>query len=182
MAVDLGVLVNTGFFSPTDSHEDGLMIGMSISNYGGRMEYSGIDMLVPVDPYPDTQGNYADSRGKYDLNAWELPLIFRVGISFHAFKAAGQRLILAADALHPNNNSESVNLGGEYAVKVPGWGELFLRGGYKALFMDESQYGATFGGGLLMHITRTSSLQLNYAYKSVGILGNMHSYELGIAF
>jgi hypothetical protein len=182
MAVDLGVLVNTGFFSPTDSHEDGLMIGMSISNYGGRMEYDGIDLLAPVDPYPQYSGNYGDARGKFDLNAWELPLIFRVGMSINAFKAANQRLTLAADALHPNNNSESVNLGGEYSVKIPGWGELSLRGGYKALFMDESQYGATFGGGILMYITKSSSFQVNYAYKSIGILGNMHSYELGITF
>jgi len=182
MAVDLGVMVNTGFFSPTGQRDDGMMIGMSISNYGGRMKYNGIDLLAPIDPYPQYTGNYADSRGNYDLNAWELPLIFRVGMSIHAFKAAGHRLVIAADALHPNNNSESVNVGGEYAFKLPGMGELFLRGGYKALFMDESEYGATFGGGVLMHVSRTSSLQINYAYKSIGILGNMHSYELGISF
>jgi len=182
MAVDLGVLVNTGFFSPTGDREDGMMIGMSISNYGGRMEYDGIDLLSTVDPYPQYEGNFAFNRGKYDLNAWELPLIFRVGLSVHAFKVAGHRLILSADALHPNNNSESVNVGGEYGVKLPGMGELFLRGGYKALFMDKSQYGTTFGGGFVMYVTRTSALQMNYAYKSIGILGNMHSYELGILF
>jgi hypothetical protein len=33
-ALDLGVIVNTGFFSPTQKQEDGLGIGMSISNYG----------------------------------------------------------------------------------------------------------------------------------------------------
>ncbi|MBN2105400.1 PorV/PorQ family protein [bacterium] len=182
MAVDLGVLVNTGFFSPTRNREDGMMIGMSISNYGGRMEYDGIDLLSTVDPYPQYEGNFAFNRGKYDLNAWELPLIFRVGLSLHAFKASGQRLTLSADALHPNNNSESVNIGGEYGLRLPGMGELFLRGGYKALFMDKSEYGATFGGGVLIYVTRTSSLQINYAYKSIGILGNMHSYELGINF
>ncbi|MBJ12630.1 MAG: hypothetical protein CMG62_06080, partial [Candidatus Marinimicrobia bacterium] len=42
-AVDLGVLVNTSFFSFTGKNKDGMNIGMSISNYGTRMKYDGID-------------------------------------------------------------------------------------------------------------------------------------------
>jgi hypothetical protein len=182
IAADLGVLVNTGFFSPTGVHEDGMRIGMSISNYGGRMQFDGIDLLAPVDPYPQYTGNYADARGKYSLNAWELPLIFRAGLSLHAFKAAGQRLTLSADALHPNNNSESINAGAEYAFKMAELGELYLRGGYKAVFMDKSEYGATFGMGVWMNITRSSSLEIGYAYKNIGLLGNMHHYEIGVHF
>ncbi|MBN1780827.1 PorV/PorQ family protein [bacterium] len=182
LAADLGVLVSTGFFSPTGNREDGMVIGMSIANYGSRMRFDGIDLLAPIDPYPDVKGNFQNSRGAYRLNAWELPLIFRVGFSLNVLKTSGHRLTLAADALHPNNNSESVNVGGEYAVKLPGLGEIFLRGGQKAIFLDRSEYGPTFGGGFIMHVNRTSSLQVNYAFKDIGILGNVHCYELGIDF
>ena len=37
LALDLGVLVNTHFFSVTGEKADGMVIGMSISNYGTRM-------------------------------------------------------------------------------------------------------------------------------------------------
>ncbi len=43
-ALDLGVLIRTPFFSITDSRRDGLRIGMSISNYGTKMQYDGIDL------------------------------------------------------------------------------------------------------------------------------------------
>ena len=41
VAMDLGVTVDTHFFSPTGNQADGLTIGMSISNYGTRMKYDG---------------------------------------------------------------------------------------------------------------------------------------------
>lgn len=44
-ALDLGAIVNTEFLSPNGSKEDGLRIGMSISNYGSRLQYDGIDLL-----------------------------------------------------------------------------------------------------------------------------------------
>ena len=44
VALDLGSIVNTSFLSPTGEAEDGLRIGMSISNYGTRLQYDGIDL------------------------------------------------------------------------------------------------------------------------------------------
>jgi len=181
-ALDMGVVVNTRFFSPTGSHEDGMKIGMSISNYGGRLRYDGMDLMNPIDIDEGNQGNYGNASGRLYLTEWELPLIFRVGFAIHAFKTPNHRLTLAADALHPNNNAESVNLGGEYAMVIPGWGQVFLRGGYKALFMPDSEYGPTLGGGLLLHVMRTTSVQLDYAFKTMGNLGNTHCYTIGILF
>mgnify|MGYP001469404922 CR=1 FL=1 len=58
LALDLGVRINTAFFSPTGERIDGLKIGMSISNYGTRMSFSGQDMLNYIDIEPDEYGNY----------------------------------------------------------------------------------------------------------------------------
>ncbi len=44
MALDLGVMVNTNFFSFSGKREDGMTIGMSIANYGTKMAYDGMDL------------------------------------------------------------------------------------------------------------------------------------------
>lgn len=182
MALDLGVKLNTAFFSPTGERADGMNIGMSISNYGTRMKYDGMDLLFPIDILPDEQGNYQFANGKFEAVEWELPLIFRVGISVHPLVTKSSRLTLAVDALHPNNNNESVNVGAQYQLKIPALGSFYLRGGYKALFLQDSEYGPTFGGGLFLNLMGNVGLRLDYAYKSVGLLGDFHTYTCGITF
>ncbi len=182
LALDLGVVVQTHFFSTTGQRGDGLRVAMSISNYGSRMKYDGLDLVYPIDPYPDENGNYADVPGQYRLSYWELPLIFRIGTSLDVIKKQHHTLTLEVDALHPNNNSESVNIGGQYAFKIPTTGEFFLRAGFKGLFMDQSQYGLTLGVGMVKYLMNNLSLKVDYAYRDVGILGNVHSYSVGILF
>jgi opacity protein-like surface antigen len=182
MAVDLGVMINTDFFSMTGERENGMSIGMSISNYGTKMKYSGLDLVNPIDILPNEQGNFKDTPGQYRLNDWELPLIFRLGVSLQPIVAERMRLIVAADALHPNNNSESVNVGAQYQYKAPGTGTFYLRGGYKALFMNESEYGLTLGGGVELRMMHNFAVKVDYAYRGVGILGQAHSYSFSILF
>jgi len=80
-AMDFGVIFNTHFFSPTGKNEDGLTLGMSISNNGTRMKYDGIDLIYPIDIPPDDAGNFEDVPGQFRTQDWELPLIFRIGVS-----------------------------------------------------------------------------------------------------
>ena len=48
---------------------------MSISNYGTRMRYDGIDIMVPIDPGLMNLENFDDVQGIYKTSSWELPLI-----------------------------------------------------------------------------------------------------------
>ena len=80
-AMDLGAQIYSDFFSSKDGEHDGVKIGMSISNYGTRMKYDGLDLIQPIDP-SDDYGNYGDVMGKYETSSWELPLIFRLGLFF----------------------------------------------------------------------------------------------------
>lgn len=182
MAVDLGVVVNTSFFSTTGERQDGMNIGMSISNYGTKMRYDGMDLLNPIDVLPDENGNYRDVAGQFKLDGWELPLIVRIGVALHPIVSEHHRFTLAADALHPNNNGESVNVGGQYELNVPTTGTFFLRGGYKALFMPDSEFGMTFGGGFILRLMGNTGLKMEYAYRGIGILGKTHSYTFGFMF
>ncbi|HDP97665.1 MAG TPA: PorV/PorQ family protein [bacterium] len=181
-AVDLGVIVNTHFFSFTGKREDGMNIGMSISNYGTKMTYDGIDLLQPIDILPYEQGNFRDVAGKFSLQSWELPLIFRIGVSINPLIMGQHRLTLAADALHPNNNMESVNVGAQYKINLPTTGDFYLRTGYKALFMEKSEYGFSFGGGIVLRMMNNIGLKIDYAYRGIGILGKSHCYTVGVLF
>jgi len=182
LAFDLGVVIKTGFFSPTGENEHGLNIGMSISNYGTSLKYDGLDLSNPIDVDPNAAGNYRDAPGRLATQEWELPVIFRIGASVTPILTDGHELILSADALHPNNNSESVNLGAQYSLTLPSFGKLFLRAGYKALFMEDSQYGASFGLGVQTDLLFNRGLKLEYAYRSAGIFGGINSFGVSVQF
>ena len=182
MALDLGVSVNTSFFSPTGDRKDGMTIGMSISNYGGKMKFDGMDLMQPIDLYPYENGNYKYAEGQFRTQEWELPLIFRIGASVTPIASANHRLTLEIDALHPNNNAESVNVGAQYEIEVPAFGTFYLRGGYKALFLENSEYGASFGAGLVNRLMHRMALKVDYTYRDIGILGAVHCYSFGVLF
>ena len=69
MALDLGVMVDTPFFATDGDRENGLTFGMSISNYGTRMKYDGLELLSPIDIAPNEHGNYKDVEGMYRLQS-----------------------------------------------------------------------------------------------------------------
>ena len=181
MAFDFGALVTTGFFSPTGNNNQGMKIGMSISNYGTRMKYDGIDLMFPIDPYA-TNGNFANVEGQFQTSEWELPLIFRLGFSVQPIYAEKFTWLLAVDALHPNNNNESINIGNEFAVTFPGKASFFIRLGYKGIGLKDSEYGLTGGAGLRYFMSDNNFFDLDYTYKTIGILGDVHLYTIKFSF
>jgi hypothetical protein len=181
-ALDLGVIIETSYFSFRKDDSKGMRIGMSLSNYGTPMKYDGLDLLRTYDEVPNQAGNYQDSEVKYETDSWELPLIFRIGISLTPISLQNHEIILTADALHVNNNNESMNFGLQYMFYAPGMGRFFLRGGYRALFLEDSEYGPTFGIGLSKQIINNNSLSIDYAYRDVGILGYVQSFSVGFRF
>jgi hypothetical protein len=182
VALDLGAIVNTSFLSWNKDQASGMSIGMSIANYGTRMQYTGIDLKRPLDESPSEAGNFEYVPARYETQSWELPLIFRIGVSAHALYTARHRLILSVDALHPNNNSEYLNVGGEYRLIWAGAGEFAVRAGYKGLQMVDSEYGLALGFGVTLNYIKNNALTIDYSYRRIGLLGNMHAYSLGILF
>jgi len=181
-AFDLGVIINTPFFAPGNDKSNGMNIGMSLSNYGSPMKYEGLDLLRSHDTVPFEAGNYQDTKVNFLTDKWELPLIFRIGVSFTPLAMTRQKLILAADALHVNNNNESVNLGMQYMFYVPGLCKFFLRGGYRALFLEDSEFGPTFGAGITKQYLNNKNIKIDFAYRDVGILGIVPSFSVSFNF
>jgi hypothetical protein len=146
------------------------------------MQYDGIDLKRPLDEEPDESGNFAYVPARFETQSWELPLIFRIGVSVNPVLTSRHRITMSVDALHPNNNSEYINVGGEYAFTWPGFGVFAIRGGYKGLNMVDTQYGLTFGFGIKFNYMNNNALNVDYAFRDYGIIGNIHAYTLGITF
>jgi hypothetical protein len=169
-ALDVGLLYITEF--------NDLKIGMSISNFGTDMTLDGKDLIKRIDLDPDAQGINKTIPAKLKTDAWTLPLFFRVGVAMDVFKSDLLRFTTAVDAFRPNDNQASVNIGGEFA-----WNDLvFLRAGYKTLFLDESEEGLNFGGGLKYNFSGSNFVNVDYAFTTFGKFSNIHSFSLSVIF
>lgn len=168
-AFDVGTLFTTPLA--------GMRLGMSISNFGNNMRMEGDDAVIYVDIAPEKFGSNNRLVSRLGMDAWSLPLNFRAGVAYDFVKARGSRLTLALDALHPNNNTESVNIGGEYVIQ----GTAFLRAGYKSLFIRDGEGGATFGAGLQTRLGGVN-FSIDYSFTDYGRLQNAQRFSLSLIF
>jgi len=171
VALDVGTLFETQF--------NGLTIGMNISNYGTKMRMSGRDMLIQTDPDPSIGGNNPNIPSNMETTAFNMPLMFRVGVGMDVLKGKGNsNLIVAVDALHPNDDVEYMNIGAEYTFNQL----VSIRGGYKSMFKEDSEEGLSLGGGLKYSVAGVSELRLDYAYVDFGRLNNVQKFTLTLGF
>lgn len=170
IAFDIGTLFDTQY--------NGLKIGMSITNYGTKMQMGGRDMLIQADIDPSISGNNRNINANLATDAFDLPLMFRVGVSMDVLKGMGNsNLILALDALHPNDDVESLNFGSEYV-----YGGMFvLRAGYKSIFARDSEEGLCFGAGFRWGLGGMD-LKIDYAYEEFGVLNEIQMFSIGLGF
>ena len=169
-AVDMGVLYKTPF--------DGIVLGMSISNFGTKMQMQGGSLLVTYDPDPTTIGNNGNIPAYLGTDSWSLPLNFRVGLAYSPISTDMHKFTIDVDALHPSDNYESVNVGAEYVFD----NIVSIRGGYKSLFLSSSEESYTLGFGLKKVLMGNVAMELDYAYQDFGRLGYIQKFTVGIGF
>ena len=179
ICLDLGSTIKTDFLNTSTSYGGGVNIGMSITNYGTRMRYDGIGLNYTTDISED-DGNYEYTPVRFETDAWELPLFFRLGISWQPLNNNHQTLLLALDAVHPNNNSEYLNFGSEYLMRHPK-GEIAIRAGYRGLYMDQSEFGLTFGAGIKLDLRRNRYSKIDISFRNAGVFGWLQAYSIGIS-
>lgn len=169
-AMDLGVQYRTPF--------DGIMLGMSISNFGTKMHLQGNSTMVIYDPDPTTTGNNGKIAANLGTDYWSLPLNFRVGLAYSPISTENNKFTVAIDAIHPSDNFESVNVGGEYVFHDM----IAIRGGYKSLFLQNSEESFALGFGVKQILLGNVAIRLDYAYQNFGRLNNIQKFSLGISF
>ena len=170
IAFDLGILFRTDF--------DWLTLGMSISNFGPKMQYSGKDAFINYDFSPNEWGDSENIFANLQTDKWDLPLLFRFGIAMELIKQKNNQFIITVEARHPNDNTESVSAGCEYGFM----NRFFLRSGYQAMFEDDSEKGLTFGTGVLYYLSQKMWLNFDYAYADWGKLNNTHRFSIELNF
>ena len=169
-ALDIGTLFRTEF--------NGMMIGMSISNFGGSMKLEGKDAFVNYDEAPQFGGSNEQIPAFKKTDEFPLPLLFRVGIAMDLLKNSRNQLTIAADAAHPNDNTEYINLGMEYIFR----NQVALRIGYKNLFTLDTEEGFTAGVGTKLKLAGGVALKIDYAFQDFGRLHNAQRFSLGFEF
>jgi long-subunit fatty acid transport protein len=169
-AVDVGVKYKTPF--------EGIVLGMSIANFGEKMHMMGESATILYDADPLSVGNNGRIPAEISTNEWSLPLTFRVGIAYQPSLGEDHKFTLAIDALHPSDDYESVNVGAEYSFEDV----IAVRGGYKSLGLKESQESYTLGVGFKQHIVGNITLMADYCYMKFGKLSNVQKFTLGMGF
>ena len=180
-AVDIGTL----FITKRD-----LRIGMSVSNFGGKLGMEGNNTLVDIDVDENIYGNNDRIDGNLGTAKWPLPLMFRFGISREFTFASNMKCLFAVDAIHPNNNPEYLNIGLEYSAMDM----VFLRVGkshtfYELSFQEDDQnigigpeQGLSFGAGVKYQMPRGPMINIDYVFTDFGIFNNIEGYSISFTF
>ncbi len=171
-AIDAGTKFRTDLFG-------GMVIGASILNFGTPMQMSGRDTRYFIRVDDTKQGSNDRIPTNVEMDSWDLPLIFQIGVSTNAIKNDNYRITVAMDAIHPNNDYESMNFGAEASFKE----YLFVRCGYQSAFLSNSEGGLSFGVGVSSKLILTDAfVKFDYAYRDFGRLMNVHTFTLGLRF
>ncbi len=114
----------------------------------------------------------------YRQEEFPMPLTFSFGLAMNVLSLTDMDekhvLTVAADALHPRDYPERINLGMEYWFN----NMVSLRAGYKFVTDEE---GLTAGLGLRQKIG-PMTVKIDYAYSDFGIFDQVHRTSMGIVF
>ncbi len=171
-AIDAGTLFKTDLLG-------GMTIGAVLSNFGTPMQLDGRDTRYFIRVDETKQGSNERIPTNIELDSWDLPLHFQIGVSTPAFQYNDYKLTVSADAIVPNNDYQSLNIGAEFSFMD----FLLLRGGYNSLFLKDAEGGLSFGAGVNSEmLLSTAIVNFDYAFRDFGKLKNVHSFSVGIKF
>jgi len=171
-AVDAGTKFRTDLLG-------GMTIGATITNFGTSLKLSGRDTRYFIRVDDTKQGSNDRIPTEIEMDEWDLPLVFQIGVSTDVLQLENYKLVLAVDAIHPNNDYQSMNAGAEFAFND----YLFIRGGYQSLLLADSEGGLSFGMGVNSKMLFSDTIvKFDYAYRDFGRLENTHTFSLSIKY
>lgn len=161
--VDLGTYYWTGIGS--------FRFGVVVSNFGSNVKASGT-----VELYDGTKIS--------NFQSFTPPTLFKMGIAFEPFQTEMHRVTTSFQINHPNDNSENIRLGGEYAFKET----FFVRLGLKRtigerFFGKDATSEEDFSIGIGAKVsTSISDIYADYAFTNFNRLGGIHRISLSFTF
>jgi hypothetical protein len=165
-AFDFGTILYTGYKS--------LRLGMSISNMGPELKFSGSDIIVNYDD-GDANGSENPVSAELKSSPYDLPMMFRVGLAYDFNLGKNSMVTFASELKHPNDYSQQGAIGMEYSYKDM----FFIRSGYKLNYSEE---GLTIGGGLITSFSEETKMFIDYAWQEYGRLESTQKFSIGFTF
>lgn len=155
-SADLGTFYKTGFKS--------LRLGMTIRNFGPELDFNSTFIDY-------NNGEPISTAQKY--RSFPMPLTFQVGLAYDLFEDSKYQLLtIAADAVHPNDSAERLNIGFDYRFM----NTLHLRGGF---YTQPSP--ATLMGGFGLDLGRVGlDGHIDYSIANYGLPGFVHQFSITI--
>jgi hypothetical protein len=165
IAFDFGTMLYTGFQS--------LRMGMSITNMGADMKFSGNGLEVPYNDSLRSDDSPVDAE--LSANPYSLPLMFRIGLAYDFAVGPKSVLTCSGEIRHPNDNERQASMGAQYAFD----NRFYLRGGYKFNYDEET---LALGGGLRANVGQDTRLLIDYSWQDFGRLESTQRFSVGFAF
>ncbi|MFO7654304.1 MAG: PorV/PorQ family protein [Candidatus Krumholzibacteriia bacterium] len=157
--------------------ESGILLAFSLANVGPRAGFDGDDLAIRYDADPDRFGDNSSLPAELWTDDFPLPGVFRLGLSVPFRPTREISMLFLAEALHPNDNSESVNVGLEWA-----WRDLLaLRAGYQTLFQTDRELGLTLGFGIQGYLGN-NRYHVDYAWADHDHLQDTHRVSVVLVF
>ena len=168
VSYDIGSNFQTGIY--------GTILGMSITNFGPEVKYTGEDLSVPVADTIDVDGSLQRITDEFPL-----PLTFRLGIENELIGSTSSfmenethKLIISMDGIKPSDYIVYGSAGFEYGWK----GTAFLRAGSH---FGHDTAGLSAGAGVNLRLG-TMALTIDYAFVDYNILKHTNQIAIGLEF
>ncbi len=112
---------------------------------------------------------------KFDERESKLPVLFKIGASFSAFRNENQRLLVALEFQHPSDNLERANAGLEYGLNEM----FFARVGYHLNYDTD---GLSFGFGAGLPTGETNKISADYSAVDMDAMGYVHRFTISVTY
>jgi hypothetical protein len=162
--LDIGSNFDTGIY--------GMVLGMSVSNFGPEVQFHGEGLQVTVSEEEDVNGRLQRVTSKFPL-----PLTFRLGIKndiigpkSEFFNIPSSRFSISLDGVNAMDYTVYGSFGAEYAWKEMAFARLGTHIGHDTA-------GLSLGGGL-----KYRGIAIDYAYVDYGVLEVTHQFGIGLDF
>ncbi|MBM4162540.1 MAG: PorV/PorQ family protein [Ignavibacteria bacterium] len=116
---------------------------------------------------------------RYEREGFQLPLIFRLGLSMNMIDLLGEEqehhaFLLAVDATHPRDYPEQVNVGAEYVFMQI----VAVRAGY---MFNNDEYALTAGLGVQQQLS-DMRIGVDYSYTPFGVFQRVHRITVRFSY
>jgi len=180
VAVDIGFVLQTQYVN-------GLRLGASLMNFGGKMQMDGVDSQIFIDPDLDYGSNNDQVPVRYKMDEWNLPIQFKFGVAVPAIKQDYFRWDLMAESHQTNDQYLNADLGSEFRFMTNST-HFTGRVGYKDMplsrdfNLDHVDSHWTFGIGLETQFDNSFRIGVDVAYIPFNNLGYARMFDMRFYF